>query len=407
MDLLCHLMARFILTSSKFNLILKQKLDIEVLEMKAFGAVAGIIIFLSLCNSAPVYAQWSEPINVGPPVNSSVDERRPSLTPFSDMMVVRTGRGPLSGLFTSHFINGQWSDLQYVPSIGNPPSPIEPALSPDGKEIFFSCYCGGYGDYDIWKVVYDSASGAWSDPINLGPNVNDWGGQSAPFLSYNGQNLYFIDHSIRFDGLVVSHREGDNWSYPEWTHFYFASAENVSLTMDERTLYFGQAVPGEYWAVFVSHKDTNNNWTVPERFDEINNYGTPVYPRVNADGTRIYFSSENMGGMGGSDIWYVEMTTAIERGIYIAETGFLSVYPNPSNSYFNISIEAYNDFGFIEIYDILGRQISSIAIPQNNTILRWPSDGNISERPASGFYLVRFLGKSGQLREQKKLMLIK
>ena len=375
--------------------------------MKAFGANAGIIFVLSFGVFVPAFAQWSEPINVGPPINSAAQERRPSLTPFSDMMVLKTGRGNSSGLFTSYFINGQWSEIQYVQSIGNPSSPIEAALSPDGKEIYFSCYCGGYGDYDIWEVVYDTASGTWSDPINLGPNVNDWGGQSAPFISYDGQNLYFIDHSIRFDGLVVSHREGDTWSYPEWTHFYFASAENASLTIDERTIYFGQAVPNVYWAVFFSHKDDNNNWTVPERFYEINNYGTPVYPRVNADGTRIYFSSENMGGYGGSDIWYVEMTTVIEPHQYITETGFLSVYPNPSNSYFNISIEGDNDFGFIEIYDIGGRVLSTIAIPEDNSIVRWPGEHNVSERPCSGIYFVRFFGKGGEVKITEKLMLIK
>jgi len=375
--------------------------------MKALGAVAEIICVLSFCIAVPASAQWSEPINVGPPINSATQELRPSLTPFSDMMVLRTGRGNSSGLFTSHFVNGQWSELQYVPSIGNPPSPIEPALSPDGREIYFSCYCGGFGDYDIWKVVYDSVSCTWSDPINLGPNVNDWGGQSSPFLSYNGENLYFVDHSIRFDGLVVSHREGNNWSYPEWTHFYFASAENVSLTMDERTLYFGQSVPGEYWAVFVSHRDANNNWTVPERFDEINNYGTPVYPRVNADGTRIFFSSGDMGGMGGYDIWYVERTTAIEQDIYIAETGFLSIYPNPSNSYFNISIEGYDDFGTIEIYDILGRQLSIIAIPHGNSIVRWPQQNGKFESISSGLYFIQLVGQEGERIDYNKIMLLK
>ncbi|UCC79601.1 MAG: T9SS type A sorting domain-containing protein [Candidatus Zixiibacteriota bacterium] len=371
--------------------------------MKALGAVAEIICVLSFSIAVPVYGQWSEPINVGPPINSATQERRPSLTPFSDMMVLRTGRGNSSGLFTSHFTNGQWSELQYVPSIGNPPSPIAPALSPDGNEIYFSCYCGGFGDYDIWKVVYDSVSGTWSDPINLGPNINDWGGQGAPFVSYDGQNLYFIEHSIRFDGLVVSHKVGNDWSYPEWTHFYFASAQNVSLTMDERTLYFGQAVPGEYWAVFVSHKDTNNNWTVPERFDEINNYGTPVYPRVNADGSRIYFSSENMGGMGGSDIWYVEMTTAIEQDLYIAETGFLSVYPNPSNSRFNFTV---NNGGLnyeLTIYDIAGRKV--VMFQTDNTSVSWDCTDSGGASLGSGVYFARFNYESTSIT--KKLLYLK
>jgi len=375
--------------------------------MKALGAVVAIIFILGLGIAVPVSAQWSEPINVGPPINSATQELRPSLTPFSDMMVLRTGRGSSSGLFTSHFINGQWSELQYVPSIGNPSSWIGPALSPDGNEIYFSCLCGGYGDYDIWKVVYDSISGTWSDPINLGPDVNDWGGQSAPFLSYNGQNLYFIDHSIRFEGLVVSHREGDSWSYPEWTHTYFATAEDASLTVDEQIIYFTKWLPDEQIVVFYSEKDEFGNWNPPQRFDIINNFGMGIYPRVNADGSRIYFSSDMAGGAGGYDIWFVESTTLIDEEEYDTRSEFISIFPNPSNSYFNISIEGYNEFGFMEIYDILGRQLSRVFIRPGDNTFRWPNQDADIGTISTGIYFARFINRQGDLRESKKLMLIK
>ncbi len=367
---------------------------------------AGFIIIIILWSVVPVLAQWSEPINVGPPVNSATHELKPSLTPFSDMMVLETGRGDSSGLFTTHLVNGQWTELQYVHSIGNPSSWVGPALSPDGNEIYFSCLCGGYGDYDIWKVVFDSISGIWSDPINLGPNINDWGGQTSPFLSYNGQNLYFIDYSIRFEGVVVSHREGDVWSYPELVGGYFGSAVNASLTMDERMMYFGQAVPNEFWAVFYSEKDDSGNWTIPERFDEINNYGTPVYPRVNVDGSRIYFSSDMVGGAGGFDIWFVEQTTAMDGG----ETGSpvnnakLGCYPNPFNSSTTVSyqISEISDIT-LEAYDILGRKIITESLPRQ-------AAGNhkynldLGDQP-SGVYFVRISSSDGHSSSIKTVLL--
>jgi hypothetical protein len=377
--------------------------------MKKLYLVPVVISLFLVSSSKGQDDNWSEPINVGPPVNSAHDERRPSLTPFSDMMVLKTGRGDSSGLFTTRYVDGQWTELEYISSIGNPLSWPDPALSPDGNEIYFSCYCGGYGDYDIWKVVYDSISGSWSDPINAGPNVNDEGGQTNPFLSYDGQKLYFINHSLRLpNGLVVSHRIDEEWSYPEWVHNYFAPAENASLTMDERTVYFGKAIPNEIWAVFFSEKDDNGNWIEPRRFDVINDYGRAVYPRVNADGSRIYFSSENMGGEGGSDIWYVENPTSIDENIEEYVFDHILVYPNPSNSYFNILIEGNDDSGsMVFIYDILGRELSRVVVPENGTIIRWPNSARGSAWLSSGIYFLILVGEGGDMRDQKSIIYLK
>ncbi|MEE9552920.1 MAG: T9SS type A sorting domain-containing protein [candidate division Zixibacteria bacterium] len=375
--------------------------------MKAFGYLA-IIAYFCISGLTTASAQWSEPVNVGPPVNSTLDERRPSLTTFSDMMVLKTGRGDSSGLFTTRYVDGQWTELEYVYSVGNPAN-IKPALSPDGSEIYFSCYCGGYGDYDIWRVVYDSVRGTWTDPVNAGPNINDEGGQTAPFLSYDGQKLYFIDHSNRFpNGLVVSHRIDDEWSNPEWVNNYFAPAENASLTMDENQMYFGKAIPNEYWAVFFSQKDDNGYWMPPERFDEINDYGRAVYPKVNADGSRVYFSSENMGGEGGSDIWYVERPTAVFDTEYKNEKHLISVYPNPSNIFFNIRInEDIRVDGNIIIYDILGRQISQIPVSSKEMVIPWPSREGLGEDLSNGIYFLKWFGKGGDAIDTKKLVLLK
>ncbi len=375
--------------------------------MNTLRALLIIIISLSF-GFGITHAQWSEPINVGPPINSATQELQSSLTPFGERIVLKTGRGDDSGLFISDFVSGQWTELQYIPSVQNPAN-ILPALSPDGNEIYFSCYCGGYGDDDIWKVVYDSISGSWSDPMNLGPNINDWGGQSAPFLSYDGQKLYFIDHSNRFpNGLVVSYRIDDEWSYPEWVNNYFAPAENASLTIDENMIVFNIHVPNEYYRVFYSEKDSLGNWTEPQRIDEINDHGIAFYPRVNADGSRIYFVAENTGGEGGTDIWFVERPTAVFDENRKYENYQMSVYPNPSNSHFNIKIEGdIRVDGNIVIYDILGREISRVPVSGKEMIIRWPSQEGFGANLSNGIYFLKWLGKGGDAIKSKKLVLVK
>ena len=63
--------------------------------------------------------------------------------------------------------------------------------------------------------------------------------------------------------------------------------------------------------IFVTRLN-DNKWTSPE------NMGYPVNTTVNdnyftliADGTRAYFSSDRKGGMGGQDIYFIDLPAGI------------------------------------------------------------------------------------------------
>lgn len=67
----------------------------------------------------------------------------------------------------------------------------QPSISPDGKTIIFSSTrSGGYGGKDLWKSSY-LGGGKWSEPENLGEKINTKRDESAPFLHFDGQHLYF------------------------------------------------------------------------------------------------------------------------------------------------------------------------------------------------------------------------
>jgi hypothetical protein len=67
----------------------------------------------------------------------------------------------------------------------------QPALSPDGRELFFaSDRPGGYGGVDLY-VSRRNASGRWGNPVNLGPAVNTPCDELTPFISSDGRWLYF------------------------------------------------------------------------------------------------------------------------------------------------------------------------------------------------------------------------
>ena len=66
-----------------------------------------------------------------------------------------------------------------------------PALSPDGRVLYFSSdRPGGYGGCDIWYTVRTN-DGAWSVPENAGPNVNTTCDELTPFVSTDGKRLLF------------------------------------------------------------------------------------------------------------------------------------------------------------------------------------------------------------------------
>lgn len=67
----------------------------------------------------------------------------------------------------------------------------QPAISPDGNTLYFvSNRTGGIGGYDIWKSTLTD-EGSWTEPVNLGPQINTPYDESTPFMHADGKTLYF------------------------------------------------------------------------------------------------------------------------------------------------------------------------------------------------------------------------
>ena len=84
---------------------------------------------------------------------------------------------------------GHWSEPKTFAFNSDEYSTMHPAISPDGKVIYFaSDMPGGFGGYDLYKTNYED--GRWSPPINLGPEINTEGNEGYPFVHASG-DLYF------------------------------------------------------------------------------------------------------------------------------------------------------------------------------------------------------------------------
>lgn len=99
------------------------------------------------------------------------------------------------------------SRLRHDGSFG-PPTPVHelntefddrmPNVRADGLEIVFASMrpsdadgTPAFGSFDVYVARRASTRKPWSDPVNLGPNVNTAGSETRPSISWDGTRLYF------------------------------------------------------------------------------------------------------------------------------------------------------------------------------------------------------------------------
>ena len=105
-------------------------------------------------------------------------------------------------IYRSKKINGEWTKADEVSFNSDDYSTGHPALSKDGKQLYFvSDMPGSIGETDIF-VVDVLGDGSFSSPRNLGPEINTEHKEMFPFI--NEKKLYFSsDGHVGLGGLDV------------------------------------------------------------------------------------------------------------------------------------------------------------------------------------------------------------
>lgn len=113
-----------------------------------------------------------------------------------------SGIGQLK-IFKASIINEEWDDVQTLPFNNSEYSTGHPALSPDGKTLYFSSDMpGGMGQSDLYKVAVNE-DGSFGTPINLGNTINTEGRESFPFIDAEGTLYFSSDGQPGIGGLDV------------------------------------------------------------------------------------------------------------------------------------------------------------------------------------------------------------
>ena len=112
--------------------------------------------------------------------------------------------------------NGKWKKAEKLPFCSPNYSFMHPAISPNGKELFFATNRKGEGGVDLW--VSKRKPDGWGKPENLGPTINTSANEGFPFVDENGR-LYFCSKGHPgyggFDIFFSERDENGNWKAPQ------------------------------------------------------------------------------------------------------------------------------------------------------------------------------------------------
>mgnify|MGYP001170526364 CR=1 FL=1 len=162
--------------------------------------------------------KWTKAEPIGPPVSTpDTIEYGALLSRDGKRMYFASNReGGYGGmdLYFSDRTGDQWSQpVNLGPVINTRENEADLALSRDGKTIIFPSKREDSiaGSTDLY--VSHSENGVWSPVENLGPRVNTPGTDTCPWLGYDGHTLYL---NTDWDGLV----QGEKGSMLVWKIHY-------------------------------------------------------------------------------------------------------------------------------------------------------------------------------------------
>ncbi len=138
---------------------------------------------------------WSEPRNLGAPINSALPEYFPSATRDGTLYFTREETGGLGAIWRARRADGRYQQPEKLPAqVNSGRSQFNAFVAPDESYVIVPVQgrADSVGGCDYY-VVFRESDDRWSEPINLGPAVNTAGSQEySPYVSPDGRYFFFM-----------------------------------------------------------------------------------------------------------------------------------------------------------------------------------------------------------------------
>ena len=147
-------------------------------------------------------AEWSQPINIGAPVNSSYDEFYPSITLSNNIYftAIKEGMNGQDDIFMSEWKDNAYSEpMALGATINTKGAEFNSFVAPDESYILFSGWRrpDGVGSGDLYISKYNN--GEWQTATNLGADINSKSIDYCPFVNTETGTLYFTSRKSNID----------------------------------------------------------------------------------------------------------------------------------------------------------------------------------------------------------------
>lgn len=285
-----------------------------------------------VAEAAPQWSAWSDPVNVGPPVNTSFAEQAPfvskdGLSLYFTCVNCPGGFGGFDIWVAQRAsVNDPWGLPQNLTSVNTSRDEFAASLSPDGHRLFFnSNRPDGFGGNDLYVSRRRDKRDdfGWQPPVNLGPGVNTAAGELQPAYFEDDATgtitLYFASNRPGGGGgslldalqIYASTLQPDETFGPavlveELSSFGF-SDQQPAIRRDGLEIFLSSNRPGtlgllDLWV--ATRSSTSDPWSTPVNLGSVVNSPTIENgPKLSFDGTELYFHSDRPGGLGGIDLY--------------------------------------------------------------------------------------------------------
>ncbi len=200
---------------------------------------------------------WSDP-EVLPFSGGSASDRAPRPAPAGRWLMFTSNR-PLPDSSESGSFNlwvartddsGKWyGPVPLAGEVNGPEADGHSSLTADGTLYFYSRRDGGHGRGDIWRATQNSSTGEFGVVENVGPPINGEQSQSDVWVKPDGSMMIFVitDHpdGLGGDDLWVSYQSDGGWTTPR----------NLGPAVNTPEYEYGPFVsPDGEWLYFTSHR---------------------------------------------------------------------------------------------------------------------------------------------------------
>jgi Tol biopolymer transport system component len=237
-------------------------------------------------------------------ISTSLNERDFAISPDGKEIyfTVSTPKSSIQTIVYCKKVQEGWWTTPEVVSFAGEYSDLEPAFSADGQTLFFASNRPTAGtkpkDFDIWKVTRTTSG--WSAPVNLGTPVNTEADEFYPSVAKSG-NLYYTAAYKSGPGkedIYVSTFSNNTYQKPVAldtgvnSKFY---EFNAFVTPDEQYILFtsyGRRDDSGGGDLYISMKNPNGNWMPAKNLKELNSRQLDYCPYISPDGKSLFMTSE-------------------------------------------------------------------------------------------------------------------